>query len=153
MAGSSVLERLGTPGVSGWVSQMPRLAEIASRDAISSVCQERSSVQVNPKAPTARPRSTMGALPVAVLLGQSAAAEEDLDARAEVHHHHHDHDEDDDDDHDEDDDHHHDHGHDDFETFVVTRGEIADPVAFARFFGPASPPEAAAFLRGDNPWL
>ena len=76
-------------------------------------------------------RSTMGALPVAVLLGQSAAAEEDLDARAEVHHHHHDHDEDDDDDHDEDDDHHHDHGHDDFETFVVTRGEIADPVAFA----------------------
>lgn len=73
-------------------------------------------------------RSTMGALPVAVLLGQSAAAEDDLEARAEVHHHHHDHDEDDDDD---DDDHHHDHGHDDFETFVVTRGEIADPAAFA----------------------
>lgn len=76
-------------------------------------------------------RSTMGALPVSVLLGQSAAAEDDLDARAEVHHHHHDHDDDDDDHDDDDDDHHHDHGHDDFETFVVTRGEIADPVAFA----------------------
>ncbi len=76
-------------------------------------------------------RSTMGALPVAVLLGQSAAAEDDLDARAEVHHHHHDHDDDDDDHDDDDDDHHHDHGHDDFETFVVTRGEIADPAAFA----------------------
>ncbi len=75
-------------------------------------------------------RTAMGALPVEVLLGQSAAAEDDLDARAEVHHHHHDHDADDD--HDEDDDdHHHDHGHDEFETFVITRGEIADPAAFA----------------------
>jgi cobalamin biosynthesis protein CobW len=74
-------------------------------------------------------RSTMGALPLAVLLGQGAAAEADMDARGEVHHHH-DHDEDDD--HDDDDDHHHDHGHDEFESFVVTRGEIADPAGFAR---------------------
>jgi cobalamin biosynthesis protein CobW len=71
-------------------------------------------------------RSTMGALPVAVLLGQGAAAEGDMDARGEVHHHH---DHDDDDDHD--DDHHHDHGHDEFESFVVTRGEIVDPAGFA----------------------
>jgi cobalamin biosynthesis protein CobW len=68
-------------------------------------------------------RTAMGALPVEVLLGQGAAAEADMTAREEVHHHH-DHD-------DDDDDHHHDHGHDEFESFVVTRGEISDPVAFA----------------------
>ncbi|GGE41735.1 cobalamin biosynthesis protein CobW [Primorskyibacter flagellatus] len=69
-------------------------------------------------------QSSMGALPVEVLLGLETAAETDMEARHEVHHHHHD-DEDDDHDHD------HDHGHDDFESFVVTRGEIADPKAFA----------------------
>ncbi|MGR3591442.1 MAG: cobalamin biosynthesis protein CobW [Limimaricola soesokkakensis] len=71
-------------------------------------------------------RATMGALPVEVLLGQGAAAEADMEARHEVHHHH-DHD-------DEEDDHHHDahhHGHDEFESFVVTRPEVADPKAFA----------------------
>lgn len=73
-------------------------------------------------------RTAMGALPIEVLLGQGAAAESDMDARGEVHHHHdHDDDDDDDDDHD----HHHDHGHDEFESFVVTRGEIGDPAAFA----------------------
>ncbi len=71
--------------------------------------------------------ATMGALPVDVLLGQGIGAENDLEARHEVHHHHH-HDDDEDDDHD---DHHHDHGHDEFESFVVTRGEIADPKGFA----------------------
>ena len=73
-------------------------------------------------------KSTMGALPVDVLLGQGVGAEDDLDARHEVHHHHHDHD----DDHHDDDDHHHEHGHDEFESFVVTRPEIADPSAFAQ---------------------
>lgn len=63
--------------------------------------------------------ATMGALPTGVLLGQSAAAEEDIAARHG--HHHQDHD---------DDDHHH-HDHDDFESFVVTRPEIADPKAFS----------------------
>ena len=73
-------------------------------------------------------RTAMGVLPVAVLLGQGAAAEADMDARGEVHHHHDHHgdEEDDDDDHD-----HGDHGHDAFESFVVSRGEIADPAAFA----------------------
>ena len=53
-------------------------------------------------------------------------------ARAELRHHHHDHDDDEDDDHEDDhDDHHHDHGHDEFESFVVTRAEIANPAAFA----------------------
>ncbi|MGS4945375.1 cobalamin biosynthesis protein CobW [Meridianimarinicoccus sp. RP-17] len=70
-------------------------------------------------------RATMGALPVDVLLGQGVAAEDDLETRGEVHHHH-DHDDDEDHDH-----HHHDHGHDAFESFVVTRPEIADPAAFA----------------------
>jgi len=69
-------------------------------------------------------RASMGALPINVLLGQGIGAEADMAARAEVHHHH---DDDDDDDHD----HHHDHGHDEFESFVVTRGEITDPAAFA----------------------
>ncbi len=72
-------------------------------------------------------KTSMGVLPVDVLLGQRAAAETTLAARHEVHHHHH-HD-DGDDDHD---DHHHEHGHDEFESFVVTRGEIADPAAFAQ---------------------
>ena len=76
--------------------------------------------------------STMGALPVDVLLGQGIGAETDLDARHEVHHHHHHDDEDDhhDDDHDHDH-HHHEHGHDEFESFVVTRPEIADAAQFA----------------------
>ena len=80
-------------------------------------------------------KASMGALPVDVLLGQGIGAESDLDARHEVHHHHHDHDDDhhhDDDDHDHD--HHHDHehahGHDEFESFVVTRTEVADAEAF-----------------------
>jgi cobalamin biosynthesis protein CobW len=77
----------------------------------------------------------MGALPVDVLLGQGIGAESDLDARHEVHHHHH-HDEDHDD-HDDGHDHdhhghHHDHGHDAFESFIVTRGEIADAAGFAK---------------------
>ena len=76
-------------------------------------------------------KTSMGRLPVDVLLGQGIGSETDLDARGEVHHHHHD------DDHHHDahnDDHHqheHEHSHDEFESFVVTRAEIADPKAFA----------------------
>lgn len=67
--------------------------------------------------------ATKGALPVDVVLGQGIGAEADMRARHEVHHHHH-HD-------DEDGAHHHDHDHDDFESFVVTLGEVADPTGFA----------------------
>ena len=71
-------------------------------------------------------KTSMGALPVDVLLGQGIGAESDLESRHEVHHHHHhDHDKDDHDDH------HHDHGHDEFDSFIVTRGEITDSAAFA----------------------
>jgi cobalamin biosynthesis protein CobW len=70
-------------------------------------------------------KTSMGALPVDVLLGQGIGAESDLESRHEVHHHHH-HDEDHDDH-----DHEHEHGHDEFESFIVTRGEIADATAFA----------------------
>jgi len=63
-------------------------------------------------------RTSMGALPVDVLLGQSARAEDDMQARHEHHHHH------------EEDGHEHHHDHDDFESFVVTRGEITDIAAF-----------------------
>jgi cobalamin biosynthesis protein CobW len=75
-------------------------------------------------------RSTLGALPVDVLLGQGIGAEADMEARHEIHHHHHHDDDDEDDDHD--DDHHHDHGHDEFLSFVVTGPEISDPKAFVR---------------------
>lgn len=76
-------------------------------------------------------KASMGALPASVLLGQGVGAEGDLEARHEVHHHHHHHD---DDDHHNDDHHHdheHEHGHDEFESFIVTRPEIADPAAFS----------------------
>ena len=72
-------------------------------------------------------RAAMGALPVDILLGQGIGAESDLSARHEIHHHHH-HD-DDEDDHDHD--HAHDHGHDEFESFIVSRGEVTDAKAFA----------------------
>jgi cobalamin biosynthesis protein CobW len=74
-------------------------------------------------------KTSMGALPVDVLLGQGIGAETDLAARHEIHHHHH-HDDEDDHDDDEDDDHHHDHGHDEFESFIVTRDEITDIATF-----------------------
>ena len=64
-------------------------------------------------------RTSMGALPVDVLLGRGQAAEGDIAARHEIHHDHHG------DDHDND---HHD--HDEFECFVVTRPEINDPESF-----------------------
>ena len=73
-------------------------------------------------------RTSMGVLPVDVLLGRGQSAEDDISNRHEVHHHHHHHDDDEEDDHH----HEHEHGHDEFESFVVTRGEIADPAAFAR---------------------
>ncbi len=78
-------------------------------------------------------RSVMGALPVEVLLGQGVGAEEDMDARLSLHEkeHHHGHEHDDHDDDHHDDHHHHHHDHDAFESFVVTRGEVADPKAFA----------------------
>ncbi len=65
--------------------------------------------------------TSIGKLPVDVLLGQGIGAESDLDSRHELHHHHHDHSHD----------HHHDHDHDAFESFVVTLGEITDPKAFS----------------------
>ncbi|MEN8894368.1 cobalamin biosynthesis protein CobW [Planktotalea arctica] len=75
-------------------------------------------------------KSTMGALPVDVLLGQGIGAEGDMESRHEVHHHHHDHDDDHDDDH-HSDHHHHEHDHDAFESFVFERGEITDASAYA----------------------
>ncbi len=72
-------------------------------------------------------KTTMGALPVDVLLGQGIGAEDDMDARHAHHHHHDDDHEDDHDDHH----HHHDHDHDEFESFVVEREEITDVSAFS----------------------
>ena len=75
--------------------------------------------------------TSMGKLPVDVLLGKGIGAESDLEARHELHHHHHDHDDDHGEDDHDDHDHHHDHDHDAFESFVVTLGEISDPKAFS----------------------
>jgi len=77
--------------------------------------------------------TSMGKLPVDVLLGQGIGAESDLDSRHELHHHHHDHSDEHDHDHEHEHehDHHHDHDHDAFESFVVTLGEITDPKAFS----------------------
>ena len=77
--------------------------------------------------------TSMGKLPVDVLLGQGIGAESDLDSRHELHHHHHDHSDEHEHEHDDehDHDHHHDHDHDAFESFVVTLGEITDPKAFS----------------------
>ncbi len=69
-------------------------------------------------------RSGIDGLAPAVLLGLDAGAEDDVAARHEIHHHHHDHD---DDEH-HDDEHHH--GHDEFDSFAMTFGEIADVEAF-----------------------
>jgi cobalamin biosynthesis protein CobW len=74
-------------------------------------------------------RSGIGGLTPDVLLGLDAGAEDDIAARHEIHHHHHH----DDDHHHDGDDHHHDHehahGHDEFDSFVVTLGEVTDPQA------------------------
>ena len=66
-------------------------------------------------------RSNADGLPAEVLLGLATAAEDDLESRREVHHHHDDGGED----------REHEHGHDEFETFALTLGEIADAAAFA----------------------
>jgi cobalamin biosynthesis protein CobW len=77
-------------------------------------------------------KTSMGKLPVDVLLGQGIGAETDLASRHEVHHHHdHDHDHDHDDRTQVDEDDHHKHDHDAFESFVVNLGEVADTKVFA----------------------
>ncbi|MEM7057741.1 MAG: cobalamin biosynthesis protein CobW [Pseudomonadota bacterium] len=63
-----------------------------------------------------------------VLLGLGIGAEDDMAARHEHHHHHH---EEDGHDHHHHHHHHHHHDHDDFESFVVDLGEVADAVTFA----------------------
>ena len=89
------------------VNKIDLLNDTDSASLVSTLRRNsRDGVQVLP--------TTMGALPVDVLLGQGARAEADMDARHEHHHH--------------DDDHH---DHDAFESFVVTRPEITDPQAFA----------------------
>ena len=97
------------------------LLEGAEAEALVGTLREssRSGVQVV--------TTSMGKLPVDVLLGQGIGAESDLDSRHELHHHHHDHS----DEHEHDHGHHHDHDHDAFESFVVTLGEITDPKAFS----------------------
>ena len=102
------------------VNKTDLLGEIEASDLATKLTDDsRDGVQVV--------KTSMGKLPVDVLLGRGQAAEDDISARHEIHHHHH-HD-DDDDDHDHD--HEHEHGHDEFDSFVVTLPEITDPNGFA----------------------
>lgn len=102
------------------VNKSDLLSDDESADLVATLKSEsRASVQVV--------KTSMGKLPVDVLLAQGVGSEGDLEARHEVHHHHHDHD----DDHHDEDHHHHDHDHDEFESFVVSRSEISDPKAFS----------------------
>jgi cobalamin biosynthesis protein CobW len=71
-------------------------------------------------------RSGTDGLSAEVLLGLGLAAEDDIESRHERHHHH-----DDEEDGSDERDHAHEHGHDEFETFALTLGEIADANAFA----------------------
>ena len=71
-------------------------------------------------------KTSMGVLPVDVLLGRGQSAEDDIGNRHEIHHHHHHHDDDEDDHH-----HEHEHGHDEFQSFVLMLPEITDATAFA----------------------
>ncbi len=66
-------------------------------------------------------RSGPAGLAPEVLLGMAAAAEADVEARGEVHHHHHD----------DAGDAEHEHGHDEFESFALEYGEVADHAAWA----------------------
>ncbi|MDS9932366.1 MAG: cobalamin biosynthesis protein CobW, partial [Planktomarina sp.] len=100
------------------------LLNLAQADALVATLKQssRNGVQIV--------KTSMGKLPVDVLLGQGIGAETDLASRHEIHHHHdHDHDHDDRTQVDEDD--HHKHDHDAFESFVVNLGEVADTKVFA----------------------
>ncbi len=98
------------------VNKSDLLGEDAAKELVAKLKDDsRTGVQVI--------RTTMGALPVDVLLGQGIGAEDDMGARHAHHHHHHD-------DHDDDHDDHHDHDHDEFESFVVERDEITNVAAF-----------------------
>ena len=100
------------------VNKSDLLGEDAAKELVAKLKSDsRAGVQVI--------KTTMGALPVDVLLGQGIGAEDDMGARHAHHHHHHDDHDDDHDDH-----HHHDHDHDEFESFVVERDEIANVAAF-----------------------
>lgn len=101
------------------VNKADLLTEAESAELVSNLRKDsRDGVQVV--------KSTMGALPVDVLLGQGVSAEDDLGARHEVHHHHHHDDEEGDHHHD----HEHEHGHDEFQSFAVTLDEITDVETF-----------------------
>lgn len=70
-------------------------------------------------------KTSRGVVPPDALLGQAIGAEADMAAREAHHHHHHDHD--------HEDGHHHaaeDHGHDEFKSFVLNLGEVADAASF-----------------------
>lgn len=68
-------------------------------------------------------------VPVSAILGLNMDEADFARAQHSHHHHHHHHDDDHDHDHDHDH-HHHEHGHDEFESFILPIGEIADAEAF-----------------------
>ncbi|GGB54672.1 cobalamin biosynthesis protein CobW [Roseibium aquae] len=90
-------------------------ADLVSADALSAV-EER--IRKDVREAVHIVACEKGSLPISVLLGREASAEDDMAHRHEHHHHHHD--RDDDHDHDHDHDHHDHHHHDDFESHVLS---------------------------------
>ena len=76
-----------------------------------------------------------GHAPMDAILGLDMEEQAHHRAEHSHHHHHHHHHHDDDHDHDDDHHHHHEHGHDEFASYIIELGEIADGDAFQKMIG------------------
>ncbi|MEM1364522.1 MAG: cobalamin biosynthesis protein CobW [Pseudomonadota bacterium] len=115
--------------------------DLVDADAMSKI---RSTVEAEAKGRVKMVEAREGRLPASLLIGLESGSEDDLSARKshheshhEHHHHHHDdnhahdhHHDDHDHDHHHGHHHHHDHDHDEFDSFVVSAGEVADVETF-----------------------
>ena len=96
-------------------------SDVCSQDDIARV-KDKLAEELNHPTPTLTIHQD--AVPVSAILGLQMDAS-DIERASHSHHHHHHHDEEGDHHH-----HHHDHGHDEFESFIIEIGEIADAAAF-----------------------
>ena len=104
-------------------------ADMCSQEDIAKV-KARLSDELTHPTPTLT--ISQNAVPVDAILGLNMD-DEDLARASHSHHHHHHHHDDEAHDHDHDDHHHHhhhEHGHDEFESFIIELGDIADGEAF-----------------------
>lgn len=101
-------------------------SDMCSADDIASV---KAKLQEELDHPTPTITISQDHVPVSAILGLHMD-EDDITRASHSHHHHHHHDDEDDHDHDHHHDHHHEHGHDEFESFILSIGEIEDGEAF-----------------------